>query len=689
MLEGAAALGPNRRREITTFLVDVICRRKMPLHIANLWNALYFGYRLSSRSYEFVNIDRVPERQMHERAAYIPVGGFVRVHTATKCREIWGEVIYKEGRHPDLESGWVSAALSGAPARRDEGDAHADLSELLVLDYEAFGKDWNECKPEQFTRILRKQQWLDEFGHLVMEAVYSAEFANLDDLTIFARYMMTEHRDGLLGPQLEEAATDDEVYGALLSSLQTIVDLCRDCQELRTWGNYVLDRDSYERQIRNEGCLGGGDLGHIFRGLLQRPGDARVGYAAIAPRIVDCLEEGGLDEQERALLTGTEYARTIVTANLYVVDRLHRDAQDGAIDDHHLRLDDPWQGGGIWRVEKLNGRRSAYQLLPPEIPLHICSHTAAGELPAELSPPEPLETSQRGWRMVITSRDLDLLQVRLTPSVADTLGDARQVTVRIHIPPDAPLSSEASFLPGARRVEGVAYPLAAFPGMVLTGNVERGGAVLKLRATPLQQPVTIGGHQVRYEIDRAAYEKFLEATTTTPTSALSLADLVENVIRRHGHQDGEGNRRLPVAEIVTSILGPAPNEEAARAILAGLDDLGLTQDGSEYVLPAKVGRQTRAGARLALEDSQQEQRRRSLVRRWFTPMHVRRLTKTRPSQTKIDGYAAALHEVRMQHILPTTLPENATWVKGHYKGTADDSEETDSTKLEAVTSDEV
>ena len=43
----------------------------------------------------------------------------------------------------------------------------------------------------------------------------------------------------------------------------------------------------------------------------------------------------------------------------------------------------------------------------------------------------------------------------------------------------------------------------------------------------------------------------------------------------------------------------------------------------------------------------------------------------------------------MQHILPTTLPANATWVKGHYKSTADDSEETDSTELEAVTSDEV
>src|SRR5438552_25353 len=48
---GAGSLSYGRRLELQQFLVDVVRQRGCPLHLANLWNALYFHYDLDAHGF--------------------------------------------------------------------------------------------------------------------------------------------------------------------------------------------------------------------------------------------------------------------------------------------------------------------------------------------------------------------------------------------------------------------------------------------------------------------------------------------------------------------------------------------------------------------------------------------------------------------------------------------------------------
>src|SRR2546430_2289782 len=87
LLLGVKQLRPARRQEVRDFLVAVARQRGFPLHVSNLWNALYFGYDLDSGGYlpETINEDRVPRRRMGERGSYAPVGALIRVVTQTQA----------------------------------------------------------------------------------------------------------------------------------------------------------------------------------------------------------------------------------------------------------------------------------------------------------------------------------------------------------------------------------------------------------------------------------------------------------------------------------------------------------------------------------------------------------------------------------------------------------------------------
>ena len=55
--------------------------------------------------------------------------------------------------------------------------------EALVLDFGIFGSDWNEYTHTQLSRIRRKNRWLDSRGHLIMDAIYERNDADVDDAT--------------------------------------------------------------------------------------------------------------------------------------------------------------------------------------------------------------------------------------------------------------------------------------------------------------------------------------------------------------------------------------------------------------------------------------------------------------------------------------------------------------------------
>ncbi len=114
---GAGSLSYNRRLELQQFLVDVVRQRGYPLHLANLWNSLYFHYDLDARGFrpELLNPERIPTRDAARRAPSVPVGGFVRVHTEMACGDLLGEVVYKEGAHPSVDVGSLTRHFQARP----------------------------------------------------------------------------------------------------------------------------------------------------------------------------------------------------------------------------------------------------------------------------------------------------------------------------------------------------------------------------------------------------------------------------------------------------------------------------------------------------------------------------------------------------------------------------------------------
>ncbi len=216
-------------------------QRGCPLHLASLWNALYFNYDLGYHGFRADHIlqTRIPTLTPLARAFSPPIGRLVRVHTEMACGDLLAEVVYKEGAHPRLqEDGWVDPGLSGAPATNEEepnGQVVAVVRELFVLDLKAFGPEGNRITPKQYERLCRRAHWLDSHGHLVMEALYSPGDAALEDLDYYANYLMREHRDGLLAFCFDEELSDNELREALLRSFDAVRGIASSARGLRNW----------------------------------------------------------------------------------------------------------------------------------------------------------------------------------------------------------------------------------------------------------------------------------------------------------------------------------------------------------------------------------------------------------------------------------------------------------------------
>ena len=136
LLLGPDRVKPAQRIEIGRYFVEVITKRGFPLHVANLWNALYFGWDPDEDGYigQGLNPDRIVKRTFGAEDRPVPVGGFVKL--TTDAMEVWGEVVYKEGRHPGIgPDGVVPPRVSGARALIDGEPPHAEITEALILDF--------------------------------------------------------------------------------------------------------------------------------------------------------------------------------------------------------------------------------------------------------------------------------------------------------------------------------------------------------------------------------------------------------------------------------------------------------------------------------------------------------------------------------------------------------------------------
>ena len=676
---GAGALSANRRAELQQFLVAVIRQRGCPLHLANLWNAIYFNYDLESRGFIAAELasERIPTRTARERDDGLPVGAFVRVHTETACGDLLGEVIYKEGAHPEVDDGWIAPKLSGAPATAIEemaGRRVAIVRERFVLDLDAFGPGANHISHRQYERLCRRARWLDDHGHFLIEATYTLEEAELEDLDYYAAYLLKEHHEGLLAFCFSEELTGDELREALLRSFDAVRDLALTARELRDWrGKYFFLAADYAQRLNDDGPLGGRDLDRLYRGLTNMPVRERCGYSAIRPRILELLERDGHDPIERTLVSGSSYVTAVCHANAYVADGLTREQPDGVLASGvHLRLDDDWQAGGIWRAERAGDRdRYSLRTLPPILPLGLgyAEASGAGEAAEPMSADEqPIGSSQTGFRVALTLRDRALGRLRLSVAAAQALAlDVIDVAIR-----HGEIRERHQVRRDGSSLYGVEYPWDLHPGIVLQGNVEASGSVVRIRTVPVTSPLRASdGNSFDYETNIAVYEremKLRELSREEKHGAPTLTELINRAFRLRGRVR-DGCRVLSLVELAAILLGPGWRAVDTRPIADALDKMDVGRDGAHYLWQARVTQRTSASDRSLLAAYGEARPRGRLdraVHRHWVRMHLRRYTN--PSADKRRTYAAARLEYGMHGVLPETLPADCTWVGPHDRG---------------------
>lgn len=679
---GTGALGSRRASQLRQFLADVVKQRGCALHLANLWNALYFNYDLAHWGYHLDQIEpkRVPIRTAQARDVSLPIGGFVRVHTEAAFGDLFAEVIYKEGAAPALDEDWVAPELSGGPATEIEkiGDSLlAAVRERFVLDLEAFGAEANEMNTKQYGRLCRNARWLDRHGHLTMAATYHAEQADLEDLDYYADYLLREHRDGLLAFCFVEEPSDKDLREALLRSFDAVRDLAERTPKLRSWrGKYFFTSAGYQERLDFDGPLGEGDLRALFGGMARVPPGQSSCYSPIGPRIHELLERDGLSPVEAALLEGPNYATAVCYANTYLADTLAVEQDTGLLPSGvHLRLDDDWQAGGIWRAERIpaDGRYSL-GAVPATIPLGLGFSEALTTAEAgEVSTPDedPIPSSQTGFRTPLTLRDRALSRLRLSAAAAESLAPG---VVEVVIKHDGERSRVDVEREGTD-LYGISYPWELVPGTILACNVESGGSVVRVRTVPVTPSlIAADGAGLRFETNLGVYEREMglsELPAKDRIGAVTLRDLISRAFRVRGRRGQDGSYLLTLAELANVILGPDWRAGDTRPLAKALAEMGLERSATDFIWRQQVGMKTRASDRSLLAaygETRPGGRFARTVRHHWVPMHLRRYAERSPSAEKRLNYAEARKRFGMHGVLPAVLPPDCTWVTPHDRG---------------------
>lgn len=670
---GPGALRTRHVQELRQFLVEVVRQRGQALHLANLWNALYFNYDLDHWGYHADRIEqrRIPLRGSDRRDLALPVGGFMRVHTEAACGDLLAEVIYKEGANERADASWLDPSLSGAPASVEEPpDAERLLvrRERYVIDFDAFGA--NGLPDAQLARLRARGLWLDEHGHLLTHAHYRPQTADLDPLDYYADYLLHEHREGLLAFCFSASITDSELREALLRSFETVRELLLQAHELHSWhGEYFFLEDGYRERLNCDGPLGANDLQSVYGGLRRFPNGEQRGYSAIAPRLVEMLGGDHIDQRSRTLVEGCAYATAVCHANSYLAERLSEDQADGlSADGSHLRLDDARESGGIWRVERVaQPERYSLRGVPPllELGLGYAESRPGEQAAAHDDDEQPIAASQTGFRVPLTITDRSLRRLRLSADATEALADGPvEVAVR-----HGDQRSRTTVERDGRHLFGVEYPWDFYPGLVLHGNVENGGGVVRIRSERATPPIIArDGRQLDYDTNLPIYERDnkQQLPERERRTAPTLRALIVRAFRNAGEARADNGRALTLSELTTLILGPGSRAVESRPITLSLAAMNIERDGAWYVWRPSRARSRRTVDRNLLDLYGERSRTELIVRRHSTPMHLRRFTEESgrsSSPEKRASYAEARRLYGMHGVLPAELPRECTWVK--------------------------
>lgn len=631
MVVGRGAPAVERER-LARYLEAVVAVRRMPVHTAVAFNALYFGYDLAGEGYgrSPLRLDDFPVVTLGERAPALPVGAMVRV--ATGSDPLFAEIVYKEGAHPDVNAmgdlpAWVSGAPAGAEGPGRAGDSTAPRRrELLVPDPHAFGPGLS-LSATQLHRLRGHQRRLNEDGHIVVDACYtSPEAAARDDLSAYADYLLTTARAQLLSPvvpvslaELVGSTQDDVLRPALLRLLREVRDLLGSGHLLRTWGPYAMTREAIAARQSDSGPLGGADLKSLAARLRRAatPTHRRYGltasvtvYTAIGPRLRMFHDAG-------QLLGGTRYASAVCQANVVLADLLRQDSPQGvSADGTGVALDDAFESGGVWRSYYPSDAETSRDLLVP------AGLGWASTLPG---PPEPeatpldgpladdavlgtRETLRNGtdelvWRVPLRLAHLIDGCLPLHPAVTRELRTAfgPRPVIRLelehpggHLDEDEAVQESGAELDAdGGRLTRVSWPLDFFPGLLLHLHWPRGGRSIRLVTNRLDQRVQIGDRVIGHCYDPCVLtrEDAPGSDRDGDTAAgLGPRQLVLRTVRRCGLLTVDGHALLDRAGLPFAVYGRRPAPAQTRALEAAVGTLL-----AEQLLEPETGSRDLAG----------------------------------------------------------------------------------------------
>lgn len=686
LLRGADALSSSEISSLQEYLYELCVVRGFPLNPVVCWNALCWDFDVESRHYKDAPLDYLFEVRNGATLDALPVGAFIRVPAGQGHNEFWGEVVYKEGRSVPLDSRWVPPEASGAPAAVVEDGSRSTslLREALVVDFDAI----EEPTGQSLERERQRASVIDERHHLVVDSRYNATEADLDDATYFARWMITHLREPLVQGRFGAALSDDVVidddllFSALVASITALSEVMTSVPSCAMWRDHLFDLASYESRLTpevNEPPLGSSDMAFLASMLTRLPAHSEVGYSCLGALLLE-LGGGGAD------LYGPAWTTAVCHVSHYLIEWLEENAPDGWCDSRHetvhVRLDDAWLAGGIWRTERVTDGFSAYCAIPPEVPLGLGYAEAMGMFASQVEPESSITVNSTQISMSISLTVADVKQNRLRldrealGAIAEAVGDI--VVVRIGVEGLLLDPSESAYSATVHRTPdevaslwGVEWPYPYCAGSRVNVVWVRGSAALDVDLRRRFEPFVIGEYTYEYECDERLFARGNGMPEPPSSRGRNLRDLVLDVIRRRGDESADGCRQASFDRVIVGVYGPDAPLSAASSIRLTLESLvsggSLTADGSLFIWCPGATRATRVGD---VDLSSYEDHGSRYVRLHGVRIFLRRLrVSERVSPERERQYHDEWIREGRPLGLPSELPKKYTFVRPHERGT--------------------
>lgn len=653
MAAGPGQVPQSELAALTTYLAAVVAARPGPVHVNVAFNAAYFGYDLHAGGYVGgpLELDSFATVEHGATTAALPVGAMVALATGAEPR--YGEVIYREGAHPAVDvDGTVPAWLSGAPAGADDPAVGAATSsdgvvgpspggsrsaaavvrrERLVLDFDAFTVGFS-ATAAQLSRLRRQGRWLDERGHVVVDAGCEGTSPDPSEAAQYQRFLLSRAREQMLSAVaplplstvLTAEADPSELEAALAGMFATVAYVLSRLPSARLWGAYAFDRATFAARLNSTGALGGSDLDLLATQLAssasprrsaRRAAAATTAYTAVGPLLEHVAGSA-------AQLVGVGYASVIAHTNAVIGDYARRESDpdtgllSGGIG---LRVDDTWQRGGVWRVQRPGVFRTDVDVADP---LGLGWLEATGQLQQSPEPepeseperpepepepePEPQDPADEGqvlnvddsqvmWRQTLRLTHLIDSYLPVPGKVVELWGDAIADGTEMRLavahdgydlePDEASQAVTVSVSGSSWSLTGVAWPLAFFPALRLICSWQRGGRSVRVSSTLLDCPVTVDGDDIEHHYDKAVLTsdngdphpggsgwqgRGPGAGTDADTT---WAARVMRAVRRFGLLDADGRASVAQAAAVDHVCGKLAASADVTACTTAIDEL--------------------------------------------------------------------------------------------------------------------